>query len=86
VSGLPRTIGEQWETYNGLVLPSSAGPVQRQETRRAFYGGAHAALQALLNNVGDDPNEPATEDEEALLAGLISECETFLKAILAGEA
>jgi hypothetical protein len=40
----------------------------------------------LLNNVGDDPNEPATEEEEALLDGLINECETFLTAILAGEA
>ena len=86
MSEMPRTIGEQWETYNDLVLPSSASPVQRQETRRAFYGGAHAALQALLNNVGDDPNEPATEEEEALLEGLISECDAFMTAVLAGEA
>jgi hypothetical protein len=35
-----RTIKESWESYEDLVIPKTAGPVQRHETKQAFYAGA----------------------------------------------
>lgn len=80
----PRTLWEQWGEHVERVVPASAGATQRQETRRAFYAGAQAALAALIHNVGDDPGEPMTDDEEALLEGLIGECQKFMADVKAG--
>ena len=52
-------IEELWNSYNNGVLRSDAGPVQREETRRAFYGGAGALFKALM-----DAMSPGTQEKE----------------------
>jgi hypothetical protein len=47
-----QTMAEKWEDYERMVLPASAGPVQRLETRQAFYAGAHAML-CVVQRLGD---------------------------------
>jgi hypothetical protein len=50
-------IGASWEKYLRQVMPSGAGAVQIEETRRAFYAGGFAVFSAFL--ALDDDDEPA---------------------------
>ncbi len=50
-------IEAAFETYEKEVIPVDAGPVQRAESKQAFFGGASIILVAILNAVdvlGDD--------------------------------
>jgi len=49
----PGPILSSWMDYRLKVLPDGAGPVQIQETRKAFYAGAVAIWRAV-NDVGED--------------------------------
>jgi hypothetical protein len=43
------TIGEAWASYSAALLdPIGADAVQREETKRAFYGGAAATFGIML--------------------------------------
>ena len=46
--GNANTIGDVWAIYDAATLAKDAGPVQRQECRRAFYAGAAAALELFI--------------------------------------
>lgn len=52
------TIGDIWALFEATTLAKHAGPVQRQECKRAFYSGAAAALE-LFMQIGD----PGFEEE-----------------------
>ena len=78
-----RTIADQWADFERLVLPKSAGAVQRQETRRAFYAGAQAALTVAIQIADADPSDEAGA---AMLEGLHDECRRFGEEIAAGRA
>jgi hypothetical protein len=43
------TIAQQWEVFASNCLPADAGPVQRQEMRRAFYAGFGAAVITTIH-------------------------------------
>ena len=51
-------IREAWESYESRVLPASAGAVQRHECRSAFYAGAYALFNGVMQNLspGSEPN------------------------------
>ena len=77
------SIEQQWRDYCTQVLPADVGPVQLQETRRAFYAAANAVLQVMLHLVATQ------EDDEAgvrILQGMHDECIAFSRAIARGEA
>ena len=78
-----RTIAEQWADFERLVLPRTAGAVQRQETRRAFYAGAQAALTVSVEIADADLSDEAGA---AVLEGLHDECQRFAGEIAAGRA
>jgi hypothetical protein len=42
-------IGEAWASYLENIVPATAGDVQREEMKRAFYAGAAAGYEATLN-------------------------------------
>jgi hypothetical protein len=69
------TVAESWATYQAKVLPPTAGPVQINETRRAFYAGVYFCLMNLAYNIGDD----STDEEQGIveLEKLKAECEAF---------
>lgn len=78
-----RTLASAWDTFHAAVLPPGAGPIQRQEMRRAFYAGAQAALLATV-----DISEPEVSEDAgvAALEALHDECRQFAKAISEGRA
>lgn len=42
-------IEDMWRDYEFRVLPSSAGPIQREETRRAFYAGFGSCFSSVVS-------------------------------------
>ena len=56
-----RLVVEGWNSYRREVLPQECGPVQLEETRRAFYAGA-AHLFYALQSVLDADAEPTDAD------------------------
>ena len=77
-----RTIADMWATYQGAVLPDDAPPIQVQETRRAFYAGAHILL-CDLPGMTEDVSEDAGV---ARLEALHRECQAFFVLVAAGRA
>jgi hypothetical protein len=78
-----KTIAAEWREYNTTVLPSDAGAVQRRETRRAFYAGAHCML-TLIARITE-----ATPDENTggmMIEALNQELQRFNRAVLEGHA
>jgi hypothetical protein len=69
------TVAESFATYRAKVMPPTAGPVQIEETRRAFYAGVYFCLMNLAYNIGDD----STDEEQGVieLEKLKAECEAF---------
>ncbi len=55
-------IESAFEIYEKEVIPKDAGPVQRSETKQAFFGGAAITITALLKAMDLD-GESQTEDE-----------------------
>lgn len=71
------TIGEAWASYAAAVLdPIDAGAVQREETKRAFYGGAAATFGAMLKAAELD-EDPAAERVAALDRELVDYLRMF---------
>lgn len=66
-----------------MVLPAGAGDVQIQETRRAFYAGAHIMICLLLHFADDQYGE---DTAAAMVEFAHHECEDFAEAVKRGEA
>ncbi len=71
----PDSIKGLWESYSTEVVPPDAGPIQRTECQRAFYGGC-ACFLGLLMDVLDGGLEPTAADL-ALMDRLASELRDF---------
>jgi hypothetical protein len=68
-------LAESWESFERAVIPADAGPVQRQEMRRAFYAGAWSILCSVRHIGGND--SISEQDGAAMLESLVRECERF---------
>jgi hypothetical protein len=70
-----KTIAENWDVFRQATMPTTAGPVQIEETRRAFYAGSYITLMSIATGI-----EQETPDDEGveMLMALKVECETFL--------
>jgi hypothetical protein len=79
-------LGAAWRNYRIQVMALDAPAIQARECRRAYYAGASALLGLLLEGVGEDPDEPATLDEIALMEAIHQELQQFARAIEAGNA
>lgn len=73
-----RLVRDGWYSYAEKILPKNAPPVQRQETRRAFYAGAWELL-CRYAEVG----EPEISEDEGVevLEATKREIETFYTSI-----
>jgi hypothetical protein len=78
------SIARWWADYAEKVLPAHAPAVQKQETRRAFYAGAAAMLDAIVG--GLEGGEDATEGDLAHMDDLQRELLTFAADVKAGRA
>jgi hypothetical protein len=68
-----RTIQQIWDGFERAVLPPNCSDVQRNEMRKAFYGGAGAMLAMTSEIAGIENREAAV----AVLQGLHEEVAVF---------
>lgn len=78
---MSHVIADLWASYR-RVLPSDAHATQVIETRRAFYAGAFALLEAL-DNILEPGLEPTEKDIESL-ESIHRELQEFVKSVEAG--
>jgi hypothetical protein len=79
-----KRIADLWQSYLDDVMPKTAGPVQIQETRRAFYAGAGAVLANIVSNLTEGPE--AEDEDLANMDAIAEELEAFKNDIRAGKA
>lgn len=72
------TLEQEWLNYASRILPKGCSPVQRQETRRAYYAGIWTLLQ-MVKAIGDD--EASEEQGVQELEKLENECISFMSQI-----
>ncbi len=75
-------IADGWATFAERVLPTDAGAVQRQETKRAFFAGAGEILNRILYNL-DEGTEP-TEPDLSMMDDIDHEIRQFVEDVKAG--
>lgn len=76
---------EAWCSFEQAILPPSFSDIQRTEMRRAFYAGGIALFEALVGNVGDNPDEPLTPAEISVMEDLSTELEEWKEMMARGE-
>lgn len=69
------TIGEQWASYQAEVVPPQAPAVQLEECKRAFYAGAQAMFNAVMQTAEFDSDDAS----EARLAAIEREMQDWLR-------
>lgn len=79
-----KLIYEGWNAYAEHVLPKNVSPVQRKETRQAFYSGAAHLWDSFIHALG--PGEEADPPDLALAEGVQREIDDWLEAIKSGRA
>ena len=72
------TLKQQWLEYASIVLPKACSPVQKQETRRAYYAGVWTLMQ-MIKELGDDAVSEEQGAEE--LEKLENECKNFISQV-----
>ena len=77
-------VAEQWDSFARAVLPANVSPVQRQEMRRAFYGGAQGLLYSILKLL--TPGVEPSEDDMRMMSGIERELSDFADQVKAGRA
>lgn len=76
---MDRNIATEWASFERLILdPIQASPLQRLETRRAFYAGA-AAMFTLVNEATAGEHEEVCMAQLSLLCEELDEFTTQLK-------
>jgi hypothetical protein len=75
---------EQWNQFVRECLHPNAPAVQKQEMRRAFYGGASMILFRLLGELAPG-DEITPSDLEAMMA-IQEELREFVEQVKAGRA
>jgi hypothetical protein len=73
-------LARKWDLFSAAVLPTDASAIQRKEMRRAFYAGAEAMRQVLL----DAPDDEA--GELALCDSVEADFMAFAAAVQSGQA
>ena len=61
----PKRLEAEWKEYEGSVIPSGAGEIQRREMRQSFYAGAISLFNLINNNISGDVD--VTDDDMALM-------------------
>lgn len=68
-----KTIEQEWERYKKEVIPETAGAVQVNECKRAFYGGAAIMFRCMLE-ASDQ------QKEEDAMSALFEEVDHFIQS------
>lgn len=79
-----RTVAQQWEQFEALVLPAAASKTQRTEMRRAFYAGFQGALMAGIEMA--DESKDSDDIGVTMIQRLHDECQAFAASVATGRA
>jgi hypothetical protein len=87
-------FGALWDEYAANVLPSDAGAVQVQDTRRAFYAGGTALFSTIVNMLDKEMEvfrdlrafDSGTEQNLRKMDALSGEFEQFVRDLAEGRA
>jgi len=79
-------LANAWKNYTHAVLdPIRADPIQRRETKIAFYMGALSLFDGLMNGLSNTENpDEVTAPDLSLLDGVKSELDQFAANMKAG--
>lgn len=69
-------IDALWQTYRDQVIAPETGHAQVLETKRAFFSGALALMNAMMGPLLDASDEP-TEADMRRMAEITDELEAF---------
>lgn len=75
------TVKKLWNLYHDEVMPKNPHPIQLQETRRAFYMGAHSVM-TIFTKITDLPEDEGVE----ILEEITDEIQQFMRDVLDGKA
>lgn len=78
-----RRIDARWRSFAELI-PVTEPHLQRQEMRRAFYGGAQAFFMMLMTDL--DPGDQPTDADLAKMDDIEAELKQFAVDVSAGRA
>jgi len=82
----PPLLANAWKNYTHAVLdPIRADPIQRRETKIAFYMGALSLFDGLMSGLSrtEDPDE-VTAPDLSLLDSVKTELDQFAENMKAG--
>lgn len=68
-------------SYNALVIPKEAGPVQRAESRKAFFAGAQHLFRMLTGELLEEDEEP-TDNDLKRIALIAAELDKFAHEVI----
>lgn len=71
-------LAAKWISYKDEVVPPDAGENQLDETQKAFYAGAIAMWQMLMQEVG----ELSDEDAEKRFEEIDTELQSYLAKVM----
>ena len=77
-------IAEKWNECARMILPADCSPLQRRETRRAFYAGAEGLLKAIMADLSDEPD--GTPSDMGLMLSIDRELRQFARLVKDGRA
>lgn len=76
---MSKPVERKWSSYRREVVPAQAPPVQVTECERAFYAGAHAVLELLIQQI--DPSGDVTESDIALVESVTQDVQTYVDQV-----
>ena len=79
-----KRVDEAWRAFEAALLPTTAGPTQRREMRRAFHAGAFCVIDELAGAMSNE--DEMTSDDERVMIDLAMERELYLADLKAGRA
>lgn len=80
-----KPIANDWEIFERMLL-ADAGPVQRRDMRRAFYAGASALFNAILEGLDPDPGHEPTHADLHRMDSISAELDEWWRELAAGRA
>lgn len=77
-----KIIEAGWVSYRHKIVPASAGAVQIEESRRAFFAGAHHLFASIMTVL--DPGAEPTESDLKRMDHINDELDAFMRDLLGG--
>jgi hypothetical protein len=74
-----KLIEAGWIAYRHKVVPAGAGTVQVEESRQAFFGGAHHLFASIMEIL--EPSAEPTENDLKRMDQIDNELKGFIEAL-----